>query len=158
MLQTHMWSANAKECLQEQQLCALGQHVMSEQGDSSRVDSAAAARLYLASTDAHQLRLSDLLLLAADHRLHAQLDGAGTAFSDDEAALAAAMFSPIGTISDMLATSDPFVAEHGKAVSNLAAADAVSFRLGEAAGLQAAYRRRFEVAAVPMALHSQHQC
>ena len=129
---------------------------MSGQGDTSQANSAAAARLYLASTDALQLRLSDLLLLAADYKLHAQLADTGTAFADDEAALSAAMFSPVGTISDMLAVNDPFVAEHGEAVSCLAPADAMSFRLGEVAGLQTAYRRRVEVAAGPMALHSQH--
>jgi len=130
---------------------------LSGQGNGSQADRTAAARIYLASTDAQQLRLSDIQLLAADYKLRAQLAGTGAAFSDDEAALSAAMFSPVGTISDMIAVNDPFVAEHGEAISNLAATDAVSLRLGEVAGLQTAYRHRVEVAAVPTALHSQHQ-
>ena len=133
----------------------LGQHVSSELGDSRQANSAAAAaaRVYLASTEAQQLRLSDTLLLAADLKLHAQHADAGAPFVDDEALLSAAMLSPVGTISDMLAYSDPFQAQKD-ALSILTATDAVSFRLGELAGLQTAYRRRLEAAAFPVALPS----
>ena len=142
---------------QEQQLRALGRHVLAEQGDSSQSDSTAAARAYLASAEAQQLRLSDVQLLAADHKLHAQHAAAGAAFSGDEAALSAAMFSPVGTISDMLAGKDMFHVGQGDAYSSFADVDAVSLRLNEVAGLQSAYKRRLEVSAFPVALQSQHQ-
>ena len=130
----------------------LGRHVLSGQGSGSGGNYAAAARTYLASTEAQQLRLSDVLLLAADLQVHAQHAGAGAALLDDEAALSAAMFSPVGTISDMLSGHDLFFTGHDEAVSNLTAADAACIRLKEVAGLQSAYRRRIEVAASPIAV------
>lgn len=138
---------------QEQRLEALGQSVLLQQGNSSPVNSASAARAYLASAEVQQLRIADITLLLSDFRNRAQELCPSTAQQEDAAALSAAMFSPMGAIGDMLSSKDLFVKGQDDAVDRFVHADAGSLHLGDVAQLQTVYSRIIEVATVPLVQH-----